>query len=582
MKSEEKIAGTKSELGNISTTMPQKPLYAFEEMLAYQEKKIGVVIRNESITAVIAPSKTADTSISKLENHIVATNTSVECDYEKNPTSLYKLLEQSEWKLCRIRARTFPDEVQTWVVRHDRSSGRMNIKWRLLPLHASILFRGPFDVIEALISVYPESVKSADDKGMLPLHLALRQDEIDKDIISLLLQKYPEAINTKDNKGRVPIALLRIGRAQLDTPINDPRTGEPSTLMKLYMEASLQALRKMKEEHSSVGRKSSSESLATLDKEKTSGMENMTEGREPSSTSVVQGTVVEAPNKFNEMMHLAELRTQAEAHERQMARLTADNESNKRALLDDFEERTKNLEKVWKSKVSLLKEEHNLEIKNLKSQHESTLLKLNTEHDLNMDELRESLDKDVVETKELNSILREEVNDLKQKLEATSCQSDMYKTLLEGMKIERVQLTGDIQAMAQDQDDIMQLVLQQRQEIETAYAVRDKIINSLLEQEDDDRLRQIQEGDDLMDLVESSRDRMGTILKRIPVMTSNGSVIGGGSVAGSRVNRHVNCASITASHGLGLTSIREDPRFIHEDEKDTVSDDISALTDRSR
>lgn len=564
MRSQEEVNNSEGSLGIVSTTMPQGLRGGFEELLAKHEKKIDLGTQYESISVLTAPSKKVDNSPSATNSSITAINTSVECDYEKNPTSLYKLLEKSEWKLCRIRARTFAEEVQTWVVRRDRTNKNI-IKWRLLPLHASILFRAPFDVIEALILAYPEAVKLTDDRGMLPLHLALHQSEIDKEIVSILLRKYPAAINMKDNNGRVPIALAKNGRASLATPIDNQKTGETSTLMELYSEASIQALRKKNNEMTVVS-------------------EGIQEDREPSSSNIVQGTVVEPPTKFNDMMHLAELRTQAEAHERQMARLTEDNENNKRALLDDFEERTKNLEKVWKSKLSLLKDAHNVKIKTIKSEHKSTLQTMNNEHDLNMDDLRESLDKDIVETKELNSILKEEVADLKKKYEVTSGQSDMFKTLLEGMKMQRAQLSGDIQAMAQDQDDIIQVVLQQRQEIDTAYAVRDKIINSLLEQEDDDRLRQIEEGDNIMDLVETSRDRMETILKRFPIVSSNGSVTGGSFAGGSKTSKHVGSGSIAAMYGIGLTSIREDPRFAQEDDKEgsNVSDDVSALSEYSR
>ena len=316
--------------------------------------------RYESISVISAPPGKIKTAFNGSNGSFMATHhTSIECDYEKNPTSLYKLLEQSEWKLCRIRARTFVDEVQTWVVRRDKlstkssnSSSNNNIKWRLLPLHASILFRAPYDVVEALI------------------------------------QAYPEAIYIKDSKGRIPIALAKNAPAKLESA-KDIKSGSAGTLMRLYADAALQASQRNEEGTSDNDRNSNNEPFN--DKLMTSSnvkpaiiigdlLEN--ERRDPHPTSIVKGTVVEPPNRFNDMMHLTELRTQAEAHERQTERINEDHEMTKRANLEDFEERTKSLEKVWKSKLSLQKGANDLEVKTIQAEHEEVLQKLRDEHDL--------------------------------------------------------------------------------------------------------------------------------------------------------------------------------------------------------
>ena len=116
--------------------------------------------------------------------------------------------------------------------------------------------------------------------------------------------------------------------------------------------------------------------------------------------------------------------------------------------------------------------------------------------------------------------------------------------------------------------------------METAYAVRDKLIQGLLSQEDEDRMSHMQSGEDLMDLIETGRTKMGNILTCLPASKNSPS---GASVTPTVALQHF------ISHGpaapvvgsvkmgqMGLTSIEEEGRAISEDR-----DDISAMTDGS-
>jgi len=123
------------------------------------------------------------------------------CDYDDNVTPLYEMLESSQWDKARLRCRTHPEEVQTWIVRRDASS---KIRWKLLPLHAAVIFQAPSPVLECLIKEYPIAAGQRDDQGMLPLHLAFRHKQ-DEEMLLMLLDQYPQGLSVKDRRERLPI-----------------------------------------------------------------------------------------------------------------------------------------------------------------------------------------------------------------------------------------------------------------------------------------------------------------------------------------------------------------------------------------
>mmetsp|Transcript_1654 Transcript_1654/g.1808 ORF Transcript_1654/g.1808 Transcript_1654/m.1808 type:complete len:402 (+) Transcript_1654:50-1255(+) len=139
-----------------------------------------------------------------------------ECDYDSNQTVLYQYLESEKWDSVPSRIKEFPTEVRTWIKRQDG----LKIKWRMLPLHAAILFNAPHSVIEALLDAYQESIKCQDDMGMLPLHLVLRRSEPDHETVDLIMNRYPGAVIVKDSKGRTPTVVANNFR-NLETETRD-------------------------------------------------------------------------------------------------------------------------------------------------------------------------------------------------------------------------------------------------------------------------------------------------------------------------------------------------------------------------
>jgi len=138
----------------------------------------------------------------------------LECDFDSNPTKLYLSIQHKKWDEVCENARACPEQSKTWVSRRESNSSSKNsdgkkkkLRWRLLPLHAAVIFKAPEKVIEALIVSYPRACHFKDDQGMIPLHLAIR-NESSEDVVNLLLLANPKSVNIGDRKGRIPSVLV--------------------------------------------------------------------------------------------------------------------------------------------------------------------------------------------------------------------------------------------------------------------------------------------------------------------------------------------------------------------------------------
>jgi hypothetical protein len=128
-----------------------------------------------------------------------------ECDYDTNPTVLYQAIEMKQWDYAAslFLKEDIEGQSGTWVVRKETNG---KLRWRLLPLHAAIIFGSPVELVECLLADNPAAAQCKDDQGMLPLHLAFRNEgSASWEIIDELLTAYPQAIFVKDRKGRTPL-----------------------------------------------------------------------------------------------------------------------------------------------------------------------------------------------------------------------------------------------------------------------------------------------------------------------------------------------------------------------------------------
>jgi len=134
-----------------------------------------------------------------------------ECNFDKDPSKLYLSIQNRKWNDAISRAEAYPQECKTWVSRFEDSG---KLRWRLLPLHAAIIFKAPESTIQALLLSYPRAAKHKDDQGMLPIHLSFR-NESPVAIAQLLLMSFPQAVHVQDRKGREPSVIVENSRSPL-------------------------------------------------------------------------------------------------------------------------------------------------------------------------------------------------------------------------------------------------------------------------------------------------------------------------------------------------------------------------------
>ena len=83
------------------------------------------------------------------------------------------------------------------------------INWKRTPLHEIVRLDPPIFLVRELIRAYPEAlaVEESLDKR-LPLHVACESSRLD--IIELLMSKYPDGVSTPDAEGSIPIHLASL------------------------------------------------------------------------------------------------------------------------------------------------------------------------------------------------------------------------------------------------------------------------------------------------------------------------------------------------------------------------------------
>lgn len=181
-----------------------------------------------------------------------------DCNYDINPTLMFLILESRDWKetialldgkglenkndawnlgqlfggkrkdventtsqLTKKRKNELRAQARTWIVRRERNGV---LRWRMLPLHASLAFNAPFDVVLRLYHLYPGAVRCRNDQGMLPLHHCFKYGNEDK-VLELLLDVFPEALTVLDDKARLPMAC---------TPKDGSENERRSNIMRLF------------------------------------------------------------------------------------------------------------------------------------------------------------------------------------------------------------------------------------------------------------------------------------------------------------------------------------------------------------
>jgi hypothetical protein len=357
-------------------------------------------------------------------------------------TELYDLLEESEWDAAGQRCLSHPEEAEQWLTRWGDDGGD-DLQWKLLPLHAAIIFQCPVpDLVVTLCHTYRDACREPDDQGMLPLHLAFRnlripthdttadafanEDAVEERIICILLDAWPEAMFVKDYRNRIP--LIHAGKDSCDTPTSRSLLQQTHPMVMNYYLQWEQTL------------------TATKATETQPPNDDEWDGPLNSSFEIAthhpiteQRVITPEQNGGGNPQHT----TRAQLEERVKV-LQLETESQQR----EFE---------WEQRVE------ELEMALQKSQSENNLL----------------------------------------------------HAVMEDMKVQQDTLILQLETLMEGQALLGKLVTCHKTEQFANDKVRDKLLRSLLEQEEEDRTATLRHQDQIMSLMDNLRDKTETVLKSV-------------------------------------------------------------------
>lgn len=414
------------------------------------------------------------------------------CDYDSSPTQLYELLESSSWERARTRCRSHPEEVRTWIVRKDKSHA---VRWRLLPLHAAIIFQAPNFLVSALLEQYPHATARQDDQGMLPLHLAFRHKHEDEDLLELLLGQNPKAVVMKDRRDRIP---LEHGR--------ESKFG--AKLMRLYADAVVVSTRL-------VGGKSGgvqNASTPTYSNVFGQSSQTMTVGDrarlDQDHKNEIKALTLKYENQIRKLKNISG---------EQLQSLEGDTEYRISMLQADYEKQITQLRESHTSKIADLQETNHIHIRRIEQASQDARQTLEDRHKREIQDLRDMLNNQINRDKELSDALEKEIAHLQVALQDRKNETEM--AALQATKLldenERLQ---DVMANVQEQQAFFQeLLSEQQQDMEESRAIRQKVAETLLRQDKEEKTRG--HGTRMLELTESLRRKIDVAMEQIKFRT---------------------------------------------------------------
>lgn len=118
-------------------------------------------------------------------------------------SGLSDAITTDNWERVIQICSTQPKSAQTWTTRQGLFEGMKDSN--VLPIHEALVAGAPYNVIEALLNAYPDSVFCMESSyKRLPLHCACRKNAIVQ-VVELLLKQYADAALTADTLGRLPL-----------------------------------------------------------------------------------------------------------------------------------------------------------------------------------------------------------------------------------------------------------------------------------------------------------------------------------------------------------------------------------------
>lgn len=378
------------------------------------------------------------------------------CDYDKGPTALYELLESSKWEKARARCKSHPGEVRTWIVRKDRS---LKVRWKLLPLHAAIIFQSPYHIIAVLLEQYPEASLRKDDQGMLPLHLAFRHKPDDEELLELLLEHNPKAINVRDKRERVPLDHGRDGKYS-------------AKLVRIFADAAAAG--------SAQGGRYQCDSP---------------------TTKTTQASTAYWTNSTQQ----------------HMAQTKAEHESRIALLKSEFDEECKALKRAQEGRLSAMEEEHKRILTKRRDEAEHERQQILQRHQQEMDEMRDLLTSQMGQDRMLRDALEEEVANLHDDLTEARIKADHERSKYTRVKSHMQEVYNLLSRVNRDHVEIQNMLVQQQEDLDTAREVRRQLIETLLNQDESEGSNERVRGSKMIEVVNKARQKIGLALdERLP------------------------------------------------------------------
>ena len=156
-------------------------------------------------------------------------------DYNTNVTRLFAYLHQRKWTRAveHIITEGGRREASIWVGRYEeeekeeqkneqqQQQKKKKLVWKLLPIHAAIVYNAPPEVVQIVIRKYPDGCSKVDDRGCTPLHLAIGKGSASAQVIAMLVRACPDSVDMTDRRGRTPLDI-----AEELSPTESPRRAE--------------------------------------------------------------------------------------------------------------------------------------------------------------------------------------------------------------------------------------------------------------------------------------------------------------------------------------------------------------------
>jgi hypothetical protein len=408
------------------------------------------------------------------------------CDYDTNATGLYELLESSSWDLARARCRSHPEEVRTWIIRKDKS---LAVRWKLLPLHAAIIFQSPNYLVSALLEHYPAAVTRIDDQGMLPLHLAFRHKQEDEDLLELLLIKYPKAVMIKDRRDRVP---LEHGRESKFS----------AKLMRLYADAVTAASRLVRGK----------------------------DGGAPLTPSTVLSSASFSATERalllkNHRAEIAEWKLKYETQLRklknvsgaQLHHIEEDSSKQIKQIRADYEAQIRDLKDAHERRLSAMRQSNQSNLHHVEQAAEESKSALLERHAEEVNELRALLNNQVNHDREVTDILEKEVAHLQVALQERRAESEQKAKMHDALQDDNKNLRHILSSIQSQQVTLHEMLARHQEDVQATRSIRNQLVQTLMRQDDGDNNAQA-----IIDMAHKIQRHVASSLLDVQMQKGNG------------------------------------------------------------